>query len=66
LSTAAAAAIGQALALFEYGIVGGTVTVPSILNFAESNKVFSGGHGRWAAAQRKTAGAGQPCEMAPC
>ena len=42
LSTAAAAPIGQGLAAFEYGIAGGTVTVPSILNFAESNKVFSG------------------------
>jgi len=42
LSTAAAAPIGQALAAFEYGIVGGTVTVPAILDFAESNKVFAG------------------------
>jgi hypothetical protein len=42
LSNAAAAPIGQALAAFEYGIAGGSITVPSITNFAESNKVFAG------------------------
>jgi hypothetical protein len=42
LSNSAAAPIGQALAAFEYGYVGGSVTVPSIENFAESNKVFAG------------------------
>jgi hypothetical protein len=42
LSNAAAAPIGQALASFLYGIVGGSLTVPSTANFAESDKDFSG------------------------
>jgi hypothetical protein len=42
LSNSAAAPIGQALAAFEYGIAGGSITVPSTENFAESNKVFAG------------------------
>ncbi len=42
LSNSPAAPIGQALAAFEYGIIGGNVTVPSIENFAESNKVIAG------------------------
>jgi hypothetical protein len=42
LNTAAAAPIGQALAGFLYGITTGSLTVPSITNFAESDKDFSG------------------------
>jgi hypothetical protein len=42
LSNAAAAPIGQALASFLYGIVGGSITVPSTTDFAESDKDFSG------------------------
>jgi Carboxypeptidase regulatory-like domain len=42
LSNAAAAPIGQALASFLYGIVGGSITVPSTTDFAESDKYFSG------------------------
>jgi hypothetical protein len=42
LSTAAAAPIGQALASFLYGIVNGSITVPSTVDFAESDKNFAG------------------------
>jgi hypothetical protein len=42
LSTAAAAPIGQALASLLYGIVGGSLNVPSTVDFAESNKVVAG------------------------
>jgi hypothetical protein len=42
LSSAPAAPIGQALASLEYGIVGGSLTIPSTVDFAESNKVFAG------------------------
>jgi outer membrane receptor protein involved in Fe transport len=42
LSNAAAAPIGQALASFLYGVVGGSITVPSTTDFAESDKDFSG------------------------
>jgi hypothetical protein len=41
LSSAAAAPIGQALASFLFGIVGGNITVPSTVDFAESDKNFS-------------------------
>ena len=42
LSSAAAAPIGQALASFLYGIVGGSITVPSTSDFAEIDKNFAG------------------------
>ena len=42
LSNAAAAPIGQALASFLYGIVGGSITVPSITDFAEIDKSIAG------------------------
>lgn len=42
LSNSAAAPIGQALASFLYGIVGGTITVPSTVDFAEIDKIVSG------------------------
>ena len=42
LSTAAAAPIGQALASFLYGIVGGSITVPSTTDFAEIDKNYAG------------------------
>ena len=42
LSNAPAAPIGQALASFLYGIVGGSITVPSTADFAESDKYFGG------------------------
>ncbi len=38
LSNAAAAPIGQALASFMYGIVGGSINVPSTVDFAEIDK----------------------------
>ena len=38
LSNAPAAPIGQALASFLYGIVGGNITVPSTTDFAEIDK----------------------------
>jgi len=41
LSNAAPAPIGQALASFLYGIVGGSITVPSTADFAESDKSFA-------------------------
>ena len=42
LSNAAAAPIGQALASFLYGIVGGSITVPSTADFAEIDKSIAG------------------------
>ena len=42
LSNAAAAPIGQALASFLYGIVGGSITVPSTSDFAEIDKSIAG------------------------
>jgi hypothetical protein len=42
LSSAAPAPIGQALAGFLYGITTGSLTVPSTVDFAESDKVFAG------------------------
>ena len=42
LSNAAAAPIGQALASFLYGIVGGSITVPSTTDFAEIDKSIAG------------------------
>jgi hypothetical protein len=41
LSNAAAAPIGQALAAFEYGIVTGSINVPSTNDFAEIDKSFA-------------------------
>jgi hypothetical protein len=41
LSSAAAAPIGQAMASFLYGIVNGSLTVPSIVDFAEIDKVLA-------------------------
>ena len=41
-SNSPAAPIGQAMASFLYGIVGGSITVPSTTDFAESDKYFAG------------------------